>query len=234
MFGSISKSLTCQDALTAATEFVAPVVDLVRGSLIAKDGLFAMSLANGGGVVGYARFGWVLFDTKDFGKALKRAQSIHFTSLPGVGNGTVPGVLVHLHADDAAAFGVDLTKVGDMQGVICVTTAAYMTATSGKAIPFLDPASDRDTRPVSATPIEIYAEAVKQGSRIQVPARGQLPALNIPGFTAATVIDAGSQKAALVQSNPYADLIGAGAGVVAQQETINNRYAARSRRTSRR
>lgn len=244
---TVSQSLTFQDDVTQDTQMRLPVIDVIRGHLIAKDGIFATALATGGGVVGYARYSWAAIDKKVLKSAItaKGVESLACILPDRHGSaGLTDGLIFKLNEADAIALGCDLCQVTNpvtgetWMGVIALTATAALFTINGIYPQVIGVEHQSSTQALKATALAVGLEQLKAGSMQNVPATRNRVALNVPAFLEGEVIVPGSApKAALIASNPYQDLVGAGAGVVTTPSTpvFNNRYSARTtrRRTGR-
>ena len=117
--------------------YTMPVADVIQGHIIAKLGN-AITTDNHGEMIALDLSGaWQ--DVTGLGKAIKRAVALFPVGLNVRYSEVTPGVLIQLHADDARAYGCDLSvaqpydaagyPAGDpVEGVIAVTERAMFLA----------------------------------------------------------------------------------------------------------
>jgi hypothetical protein len=218
----------------------APVVDLVRGVPIARDGVFCTLADNGAKVLASTAIAWGYFaDRKLAQKAIKRAKAITPCAVPmGSNRGFCEGVLVQFADDDAKAYAVDQCVVDGHEGVMIMTLPAYTSLLSGQNgfeyVGMTVEASERSTQAISASDIVKGAAAIRAGIVRTKPATQFGPALTgvALGEDATAVIDPGHQPSAVEAApNPYADAMG-GPTIVeavaqaAAQPAVINKYAA--------
>lgn len=246
-YAAVTPGTLFADDATKAMQFACPIVDEIRGVLIAKDGVFVTAVKDAagdvvGGVLGYAKFGWSLFDRKALTKAIARATDVEAVGLPGPWVNRTPtvieGFVVQLTTADAELFGVDMVQMPNsgLIGCIALTANAMVYALTGKEARNAN-ASDREraTNDVTAIPLAEGLAALRAGHVVNVPARAAtatqqaLPALRLPAFPAGKVVSAGTAAPAKPAFSAYSGL--SSAQVIeetAAEQPIRNQYAARS------
>ena len=211
----VSKNLVFLDPGTKENQIRTPVLDVVRGYIIATDGIFVTEGPNGA-VAGYAARGWTHFPKKELAKALKRSLNTTAAIVPDR-NGAADGFVVQLHADDALAYGVDLTTVNvgteEWAGCITITATAYLYAVAGLYPDFITGPTERSETDLTAIEITAGVEALRLGSTRTTPARAATnnrparPSVTYPACPEGEVLVKGTIKAPTVAASPYDGIV---------------------------
>lgn len=196
--GQIAPELLVADDLTSSMQVRVPVVDIIRGHVIARDGLFLTKTFNGS-VLGYAARSWAWFDKKEFAQVLQRATDIRAMIVPDRHGrfGYADGFLIQLTPDDAYQYGVDLTEVhlkdSVFRGSIAISATAYLYVLTG-LYPNMIGGQHSSSTEIRAIEIKEGVSALRDGSTITTPAmaakRGlpARPAMVFPAFPTGDVL----------------------------------------------
>lgn len=212
-YTTIEQSLLFRDTATQDTHLRMPLVDVVRGHLIAKDGMFATTADDGTPVAGYARFGWSEPERKLTAKLLPKATQVIPVGLPSRPYGVVEGYVAVLADAEAKQLGVDLCQWGEHTGVIAFTADALALILTGVVPQRGTP--ERAAGPLVAIPLAEGLVALKAGSTRDVPARVNAqgvvtaPALKgVPAFPEGKAVE-GERAAATpeIAPSPYASIL---------------------------
>lgn len=216
---TVSSELVFTDVATKQHQLRIPVINVIRGHLIANDGIF-MTTGPNGPVAGYAARGWAHFPRKEMTKALKRSINMASAILPERSNSLTDGYVVQLHPDDALAYGVDLTlvnlTVGEDRvtwgGCIGITAQAYVFALTGHAPESISGATERSENDLTAIEITKGIESLRLGSTRTLAARPATarreaqPQITYPACAEGEVLVKGTAKKVEVEESPYANM----------------------------